>query len=97
MNEFLARVLAVLLGAALGVIFFGGLWWTIQKAVGSRSPALWFMGSLLVRMSVAVGGFYLIGRDHWQRMLMCLLGFVIARLVVTWMTRHTKEISHAAH
>jgi F1F0 ATPase subunit 2 len=55
------------------------------------------MGSLLLRMSIAVGGFYLIGREHWQRMLMCLLGFIIARLVVTWMTRHTKEISHAAH
>jgi F1F0 ATPase subunit 2 len=97
MNELLARILAVLLGAALGVIFFGGLWWTIQKAVASKWPAIWFMGSLLLRMSIALSGFYLIGRDHWQRMLMCLLGFVIARLVVTWITRDTKETSHAAH
>jgi F1F0 ATPase subunit 2 len=76
------------------VIFFGGLWWTIQKAVSSKLPALWFMGSLLLRMSIAVGGFYLVGRDSWQRMLMCLLGFVIARLMVTWTTRQAKEISH---
>lgn len=95
MNELLARTLAIFLGAGLGVIFFGGLWWTIQKAVASKSPALWFMASLLLRMSIALGGFYLIGRAHWQRMLMCLLGFVIARLMVTWVTRHTTEISHA--
>ena len=95
MNETLARSLAILFGAGLGAIFFGGLWWTIQKAMPSKSPALWFTSSLLLRISITLGGFYLIGREHWQRMLMCLLGFVIARLVVTWMTRNAKEVGHA--
>jgi len=90
MNELLARILAIVLGAGLGVIFFGGLWWTVQKAVGSKSPAIWFMASLWLRMGIALGGFYLIGREHWQRMLLCLLGFFIARLAVTWMTRLRK-------
>ena len=36
-------------GALLGVFFFGGLWWTVQKGVASERPAFWFLGSLLVR------------------------------------------------
>ena len=95
MNDIAARLLAVLLGVGLGVIFFGGLWWTVQKAVRSKSPALWFMASLWMRMGIALGGFYLVGREHWQRMLLCLLGFVIARPVVMWITRNRKEIGHA--
>ena len=95
MNDIAARLLAVLLGVGLGVIFFGGLWWTVQKAVRSKSPALWFMASLWMRMGIALGGFYLVGREHWQRMLLCLLGFVLARPVVMWMTRNKKELGHA--
>ena len=36
-------------GALLGAFFFGGLWWTVQKGVTSEQPALWFLGSLLLR------------------------------------------------
>ena len=53
------------------------------------------MASLWMRMGIALGGFYLVGREHWQRMLLCLLGFVIARPVVMWITRNKKEIGHA--
>jgi F1F0 ATPase subunit 2 len=95
MNDIAARLLAVLLGVGLGVIFFGGLWWTVQKAVRSKSPALWFMASFWLRLGIALGGFYLIGQEHWQRMLLCLLGFVLARPVVMWMTRNKKELGHA--
>ena len=102
MNETLTLTLAPLAGAVLGAIFFGGLWWTIRKGVSSRQPALWFFGSLLVRMSIVLIGFFLIGRGHWQRLLLCLLGFVIARLVVTWLTRppvknHSRPLPEASH
>ena len=87
MNEALTLGLAGGTGVILGAIFFGGLWWTIRKGVSSKQPALWFVGSLLVRMSLAVGGMVLVARGHWERLLLCLLGFVMARLLVTWLTR----------
>ena len=87
MNDTLFLVLALVTGALLGVIFFGGLWWTVRKGVTSKNPALWFFGSLLLRMSIILAGFYFVGRDHWERLLLCLLGFVLARLTVTWLTR----------
>ncbi len=82
MSDGLALVLAFLAGALLGVFFFGGLWWTVQKGVTSKRPALWFLGSLLLRTCVILAGFYLVSQGHWSRLVASLLGFVIARIVV---------------
>ena len=103
MNETLSLILAWAAGGLLGSIFFGGLWWTVREGVSSPRPALWFFGSLLLRMSVALVGFYFVSGSHWERLLLCLFGFVMARLVVTWMTRPSgqnqgrpaQEASHA--
>jgi F1F0 ATPase subunit 2 len=91
MHEAPALVLAAAAGAALGVFFFGGLWWTVGKGAASPRPALWFSGSLLLRMSVAVAGFYLVAGGRPQRLLLCLLGFVLARLAVMRLTRPAGE------
>lgn len=97
MNELLASTdrlapvvvlaLAALAGTALGAIFFGGLWWTARRGAVSPQPALWLFGSLLLRMGVVLSGFYAVGGGHWERMLTCLLGFVVARTVVMRLTR----------
>ena len=83
MNETLTLVLALAAGVLLGAFFFGGLWWTVRKGMSAKRPALWFFGSLLLRTGIVVAGFYLVGDGHWQRLLACLLGFVIARFIVT--------------
>ena len=84
MHEILALIFTLAAGVVLGAIFFGGLWWTIRKGVASKRPALWFFGSLLLRTSIVLIGFYVvIAGGHWQRLLACLLGFVMARLIVT--------------
>jgi len=70
MNETLTLALAFVAGAALGMIFFAGLWWTVRKGVSSRRPALWFLGSGLLRMSGVLAGFYLSpadSSDGWWR------------------------------
>ena len=83
MNEWLMLALAGMAGLLLGAIFFGGLWWTVRLGVASGRPALLFLGSLLLRTVVVVAGFYLVGDGHWQRLLACLFGFAIARVIVT--------------
>lgn len=94
MNETVTLVLALLTGVLLGAIFFGGLWWTVRKGVPSERPALWFLGSLLLRTIITVTGFYFVARGEWQRLLVCLLGFVMARLVATRLTRVTEQPTH---
>jgi F1F0 ATPase subunit 2 len=112
MNELLASadqlapvhelVLAALAGAALGAIFFGGLWWTVRRGAASPHPALWFFGSLLLRTGIALSGFYAVAGGHWDRMLTCLAGFVAARVVVVRLTRsvppgHARSSREAEH
>lgn len=86
MTETLTLALALVAGVLLGAIFFGGLWWTVRKGVSPKQPALWFFGSLLLRTSITLAGFYFVSGRHWERMLLCLLGFVIARFLVTRFT-----------
>ena len=86
MNETLSLAPALVTGLLLGVMFFGGLWWTVRKGLSSKHPALWFFGSLLLRMSIALAGFYFVSGGHWERLLVCLLGFVMARLIVSRLT-----------
>lgn len=87
MNDAAGLGLAFAGGLVLGAIFFGGLWWTVRKALYSRQPALWFVGSQLLRTSIALAGFYGIARGQWQSLMLCLLGFVTARLIVTRLTQ----------
>ena len=96
MTETLTLVLAWVAGGALGAMFFGGLWWTVQKALSSKRPALWCFGSLLLRMCLTLAGFYYVAGGHWQRLLACLLGFVIARLIVTRLTGAAKKPTYLA-
>ena len=96
MNETMMLVLAGSAGLVLGAIFFGGLWWTVRKGVSSRRPALWFLGSMLVRTGIVVGGFYLVSGGQWQRLVACLLGFVVARLLVTRLTCSRPETHDSA-
>ena len=91
MNETLTLCLVWLSGGALGAIFFCGLLWTVRKATASEQPAAWFFGSLILRTSLALAWFYFVSNGDWKRLLLCLLGFVMARVVVTWITRPSKK------
>jgi F1F0 ATPase subunit 2 len=91
MNDFLLLAATLAAGLLLGAFFFGGLWWTVVKGISSPKPALWFFGSMLLRTSVTLAGVYFVGREDWRRWLQCLLGFVLARLVVKWLTRPPVE------
>ena len=97
MLESLILILTAVMGGILGVFFFAGLWWTTLRGLASPSPAAWFMGSLLVRTAITLTGFALVSRGHWDRMLACLFGFFLARLVVTRLTQPVslKEAGHA--
>ncbi len=81
-TDFFTSLLALLVGLLLGGFFFAGLWWTIQKGLTAKHPALWFLGSILVRTAVVLVGVYLVSDGKWERMLACLVGFVLARFLV---------------
>ncbi len=101
-NEIVGLVPTFSAGVLLGGIFFGGLWWTVRKMVSSNMSAVWFLGCFLLRMGVALGGFYLFALGSWESLASCLLGFITARIIVTRLTKPSErpisgrqESSHA--
>ncbi len=82
MNDGMALALAFIAGGLLGALFFGGLWWTVQKGVASDRPALWFMSSLLLRTTMILVGFSFLARGRWSNLAASLVGFLIARVMV---------------
>ncbi|HEA22037.1 hypothetical protein LCGC14_0651890 [marine sediment metagenome] len=93
MNETLLMIAAFIGGAVLGVLFFGGLWLTVKKAVTAKVPALWLVGSFVLRTGVTLLGFYFIGGKDWQSLVLCLLGFIVARQLIirttkSWDAKH---------
>ena len=105
MPELPILALSWLAGGALGASFFGGLLWTVKKTVSSPRPALWLFGSLLLRMCILLMGLYFVSGRDWRRLLACLLGVMMARAVVTWLTGSStqsgaataREASHAPY
>jgi F1F0 ATPase subunit 2 len=75
-------VFAALGGASLGIVFYAGLYWTILHGIGSKTPALWFSGSLMLRSFLVLGGFYTISGGDWHRLIACFPGFLFVRVLV---------------
>ncbi len=69
-------------GIALGLFYFAGLWMTVQRLPSARRPALLTFGSLFLRLSICVLGFYLVMGGRWDRLISALLGFLLMRRVL---------------
>ncbi len=102
MNDAVRMALGLIAGGMLGTLFFGGLWWTVLKALQSPRPALWFFGSLVLRTGIVLAGFFVAAGSDWRGWLACLVGFIFSRVVVSRFTRRLpvslrRSIAEAHH
>ena len=84
-------------GAALGLIFFAGLWLTLSGLHRSSHPGLRVLGSLMLRLALVLGGLYLIAdQGQWTHVLAATVGFTVPRpfMVRRVLARH--DITQAA-
>lgn len=90
LNSILFVLSAFVPGVALGIFYFGNLWITVRQLPTTAYPVRLFIGSWLGRMVVTLLGFYLVMNGQWQRVLICLGGFVAARILLTrfWQPKH---------
>lgn len=95
MHDSLRLAMVWAAGLALGLMFFGGLWWTVRQGLVSNRPALWMLISVVVRFGVLLTGFYYLSGGQWHRMLACVIGFITAKLIATWLATPTKQAHDA--
>jgi len=82
MIAYAGLIASVAIGAALGLFFFGGLWWTLKRLPVSRKPQFVMAASFLVRSALTVAGFWAVMDGRWERLLAALAGFLVMRMVV---------------
>lgn len=80
--EVLPLMMAFMAGLALGGWYFGGLWMTVRRLTKTSAPALLALGSFWLRLAVSVVGFYVVMDGQWERLLVCLVGFLGMRSIL---------------
>jgi F1F0 ATPase subunit 2 len=79
----LARLFAaVAAGGVLGLVFFGGLWLTVDRLGRSRRPLALAALSFGLRLAVAGVGFWVVLRWGPQHLVAALVGFLAMRAVL---------------
>ncbi len=68
-------------GLLLGMFYFGGLWWTVQKVTGEKKTYIILL-SVFIRMFILFAAFYYILLQGWQYLLAALTGFLLSRIII---------------
>ena len=69
-------------GFILGIFYFASLWITVRQLPTTAYPVRLFIGSWLGRIVITLLGFYLVMDGQWQKALICLGGFILARIIL---------------
>lgn len=91
MSDWIWIAMAFLAGIALGALYFGGLWLTVQRLRIVRRPGTLLLVSFAVRSVLVLAGFYLVMGGQWERLVACVVGFIIARLISVWLSRFSQQ------
>lgn len=82
MSPLLSLALAGMAGIGLGVFYFVGLWLTVKRLPDSRWPVALLLVSFVARTAVVVVGFYFVMGGRWERVIVAVVGFIMARMFV---------------
>ena len=75
-------LVAALAGAFVALLYFAGLWWTVQRVAEARYPVALLAASFVLRAGLAVGALWLIMQGDVRRVLIALGAFLVVRAVV---------------
>lgn len=83
----LAAVLAWLAGVAVGLAYFGSIWWQVHAMVHARRSLPWALGSSFLRIAMLAAGLMLVARGGVLQLLAAALGLWVAR---AWALRRVR-------
>lgn len=76
-------VLGGAVGALVGLVFFGGLWWTTRRLATATRPGALLAVSLLARFAVLAIALIVLARLDPALLVGALVGVVAARIALT--------------
>ena len=82
MSELLWLAASLIVGIGLGGVYFGGLWWTVNRLMTAKNPVLIAPVSMLVRAAITVAGLYYVSDGRWLRLVVAMAGFIGVRVVL---------------
>ena len=83
-------------GLALGLFYFGGLWFTVRRVADSTRPGILMFCSFVGRLLLTLCGFYLVMDERWERLMACLCGFLVTRIMLTRIVRQSETASRVS-
>lgn len=69
-------------GVLLGIVFFGGLYWSVQMIGRVKYPGPLMAVSAIVRMAVLLLGIYFLGGNDINRFLSVMAGVVLVKFLM---------------
>jgi len=78
-------------GVVLGILFYGGLWFTVRALLSTRHPVLLTISSFWTRTLIALAGFLFLMDGKWQNALACLAGFALGRVICSIFLHRTER------
>jgi F1F0 ATPase subunit 2 len=69
-------------GILLGIIFFGGLYWSVNQLSKVRYPAVLMIVSILVRMGILLLGVYLLADNSIKNVLAVVVGIILVKVIM---------------
>ncbi len=82
MNEIISYIPIVVAGLALGVFYWGGLWWTCHRVMDGRTHVGLMGLSYFVRLAVVVAAMYVLGRDSTPNLVIIVLAMLAVRVLM---------------
>lgn len=83
-------IASFLIGLVLGIIYFGGLYYSTQKFNQVKRPALFMVLSFVIRMGILLIGFYYLTKIDYKNVLIGLVGVILIRIIMVF---KVKELS----
>ena len=72
-------------GAAIGALYAGRLWFKRHLPPRLSHPMLWLLAGTFARLGLVLAAFLLVQEGQWARLAACLLG-----LVAAWLYLHRR-------
>ena len=72
-------LISFIVGAAIGGVYFAGLWETIRRLPDVENPVRRMALSYALRMALALSGFYFVMQGEWERLAAAMVGFLLMR------------------